>query len=138
MKEQRTRVAAYGLVTHDNKMLLCRLSKQLPNWAGHWTLPGGGLDFGEHPADAVVREIEEETGLTVGVGDVATIDSRYDDSGAHDHHGIRIIYHAIYMGGELRDEVSGTTDTCQWFSREEIQSITLVDLAALGVKLVFG
>ena len=49
-----------------------------------------------------------------------------------------IIYHAIYMGGELRDEVAGTTDTCQWFSLEEIQSLTLVDLAALGVKLVFG
>ena len=28
-----------------------------------WTLPGGGIDFGEHPADAVVREVHEETGL---------------------------------------------------------------------------
>ena len=138
MKEQYVRVAAYGLVTYDNKMLLCRISKELPRWEGQWTLPGGGLDFGEHPEDAVIREIKEETGLHVRVGDIATIDSIHDDSGTRDFHGIRIIYRTIYMGGELRNEVAGTTDACQWFSLEEIQSLTLVDIATLGVKLVFG
>ncbi len=47
MKEKYTRVSAYGLVTHDSKILLCRISKQLPRWQGQWTLPGGGIDFGE-------------------------------------------------------------------------------------------
>ena len=45
---------------------------------GHWTLPGGGIDFGEDPEDAVVREFIEETGLTVKVRKLAGIDSLCD------------------------------------------------------------
>ena len=138
MKEQLTRIAAYGLVTHENKMLLCRISKELPRWQGQWTLPGGGLDFGEHPEDAVVREIEEETGLWVSVRSVATVDSKHDDSGIRDFHAIRIIYQAAYEGGELRFEVSGTTDYCKWCSQDDLTSMELVDIAVLGVALAFA
>ena len=63
MKPQRSRVSAYALIHEDNRILLCRLSKVLPRWQGFWTLPGGGLNFGEDPEAAVVREVEEETGL---------------------------------------------------------------------------
>ncbi|MEL6940020.1 MAG: hypothetical protein AAFO84_12580 [Cyanobacteria bacterium J06598_1] len=43
-KSQHTRVSAYGLVTdHENRILLCRLSREIPRWEGYWTLPGGGL-----------------------------------------------------------------------------------------------
>ena len=55
-KRQITRVAAYGLMLQDDSMMLCRISGAVPNYKGQWTLPGGGLDFGEDPADAVVRE----------------------------------------------------------------------------------
>jgi 8-oxo-dGTP diphosphatase len=137
MKEQFTRVAAYELAAHNNKMLLCRISNELPRWQGQWTLPGGGIDFGERPEDALVREIEEETGLHVNVGSVATVDSIHDESGEHHFHGIRILYHATYVGGALRHELSGTTDYCKWCSPEEIDSLPLVDIAVLGVNLVF-
>jgi len=62
---ERLRVSAYGLIVQENRMLLCRISPQVPAAAGMWTLPGGGIDFGEHPQDAVVREVREETGLDV-------------------------------------------------------------------------
>lgn len=39
---QRTRVAAYGLITDGEHILLCRISQELPRIAGLWTLPGGG------------------------------------------------------------------------------------------------
>ena len=51
----------------------------LARWTGprgpEWTLPGGGLDFGEDPADAAVREVREETGYAVRLDDLLFVDS---------------------------------------------------------------
>ena len=72
---QVTRVSAYGLILLESRILLCRISNHLPLDAGFWTLPGGGIDFGEDPADAMVREVHEETGLIVRPLAIAGIDS---------------------------------------------------------------
>ncbi|MEM9215923.1 MAG: NUDIX domain-containing protein [Cyanobacteria bacterium P01_F01_bin.150] len=137
-KPQRTRVAAYGLVTHTNQILLCKISPILPRWVGQWTLPGGGIDFGEDPQDAMVREVEEETGLIVVPQTVATIHSLYADDPHEEFHGIRILYHTHIAGGTLRDEVNGTTDQCRWFTQSELASVELVDLAQIGSQIIFG
>ena len=113
-ERQRTRVGAYALATDDaGRILLCRtapsvLPKQL------WMLPGGGLDFGEAPEAAVVRELEEEAGLggeVVRLLDVSDRTWPTSDDGVRTH-AIRIIYEVRITGGELRDEQHGSTDTC--------------------------
>ena len=113
MSEQRTRVAAYGLIVRGDEILLCRLSAVVPTHQGKWTLPGGGIEFGESPEAAMVREVEEETGLVVEPGRLATVDSIVivDDDGIH-HHSLRVIYFATVTGGELKSELDGTTDLC--------------------------
>lgn len=45
----------------DDKVLLIKRVK--PPYAGCWGLPGGKVDYGEHPKDTAVREVEEETGI---------------------------------------------------------------------------
>lgn len=56
------RVSVKGLYVKEGKVLLGRESEVL---SGLWELPGGGLDFGEAPQEALEREIYEECGLQV-------------------------------------------------------------------------
>ena len=74
--EQRTRVAAYAIAIDDqDRILLARMAPGQPG-AGRWTLPGGGLDHGEDPAAGVLRELEEEAGLSGRVLRIIGVTSR--------------------------------------------------------------
>src|SRR5918992_972397 len=113
-----TRVAAYALCVDGDRILLSRIAQGATSSSdGMWTLPGGGLDFGEHPRDAAVRELEEETGLVGEVVELADVDSwagRFvnpTDGLNTEFHGIRIIYRVRVIGGQLRDEIGGSSDT---------------------------
>ncbi|HEU4349081.1 MAG TPA: NUDIX hydrolase, partial [Actinoplanes sp.] len=84
---------------------------------GVWSLPGGGVEQGEHPDDAVLREFAEETGLTVRVTGLHTVTAdvaRLPGSGMLEHTD-RIVYEVERAGGELRPEIGGTTDRVEWF-----------------------
>ena len=121
-------------------MLLTRLGRSMHQ--GLWTLPGGGVEFGEHPDHAVVRELEEETGLVGEIESVAGVFSHvYRQSRAaegSDLHFLGILYHVRLVGGDLRDEVGGTTDAARWFSRAELDDVRLVEIARFGVDLAFA
>ena len=132
------RVAAYGVcVNARRELLLCRLNDTTMS-PGVWTLPGGGIDFGEHPDEAVVRECQEETGLIVEVRELLTIDSmRRQIRQLHDgvlvhYHAIRILYRVEAVGGSLRDELDNSTDMAAWHSAESLGAIPRTDVADLG------
>jgi ADP-ribose pyrophosphatase YjhB (NUDIX family) len=138
----RTRLGGYALATDDmGRILLTRLSA-IEVDVGAWTLPGGGVDFGEHPDDTVLRELEEETGLVGEIEDVAGVFSHvYERSRAArgaDMHFIGILYDVRIVGGRLRDEVGGTTDAARWFRRAELDDIRLVEIGRFGVDLAFA
>ncbi len=135
MKPRRSRISAYGLIRDGDRILLCRLSKEMPRWEGYWTLPGGGLEFGESPEAAMIREVEEETGLRVSARPIAGIDSIHDTSGSDEFHGIRILYWAEIAGGSLKNEVGGSTDCCEWHSLPPAPGLKRVDLAETGIRL---
>jgi 8-oxo-dGTP diphosphatase len=127
----RIRVAAYALCRDDaGQVLLCHIAPSVG--AGDlWTLPGGGLGFGEAPADAVIRELAEETGYAGEVDGLLDVSDRlFDDGpGADRLHAIRIVYGVRITGGELRDEPDGSTDTCRWLTLEEARRLHLGELA---------
>ncbi|MFL6088595.1 MAG: NUDIX hydrolase [Aeromicrobium sp.] len=114
------RIGAYAVVVRDGAILLTRISANgyPPGW---WGLPGGGIDHGEAPRDALVRELHEETGLTptavrlVDVHDVHTIaigrGDRYED-----YHGIHLLYAVAVPVDQVPRvvEEGGTTDEVRW------------------------
>ncbi|BCY05636.1 NUDIX hydrolase [Actinoplanes sp. L3-i22] len=135
MKIRRT--AAYGVChTADGSVLLARGS-DLGSFPGVWSLPGGGVDHGEHPADAVVREFAEETGLAVVVRGVRAVvaDVIALPDGPVEHTD-RIIYDVEVAGGDLRAEVDGTTDLAAWVTHSEVADLPLLPFTAraLGVQ----
>src|SRR6478609_9648200 len=93
---KRQRVAAYAVILREGSILLSRLAPTVtPDEL--WTLPGGGLDHGEDPRDAVVREVHEETGLDAVVGETARVYSAHlpgvwRDGRRADAHALRIVY----------------------------------------------
>jgi ADP-ribose pyrophosphatase YjhB (NUDIX family) len=131
---RRQRVAAYGLVydPHGRVLLthLCRGTHR-----GHWTLPGGGLVFGERPRDAVVREIREETGLDVRVEELLDADAelvRYvGEAGEQiEAHPVRLLFRVVVMGGALGvQEVDGSTDDAAWWVPGELRDEQLTPVA---------
>ncbi|MEX1121640.1 MAG: NUDIX domain-containing protein [Balneolales bacterium] len=69
---QKVRVRVNGLLVEEGKLLLVKI-RHPTREVGIWMPPGGGIDFGEKMEDAVRREILEETGVKVQVGDLRYI-----------------------------------------------------------------
>jgi ADP-ribose pyrophosphatase YjhB (NUDIX family) len=118
---KRQRVAAYAVILRDGAILLSRLAPTVtPDEL--WTLPGGGLDHGEDPRDAVVREIHEETGLDAVIGESARVYSAHlpgvwRDGRRVDAHALRIVYEGWVAPDAPTPrvvEVGGSTMAAAW------------------------
>jgi ADP-ribose pyrophosphatase YjhB (NUDIX family) len=147
---QYQRVAAYNVcVDEQSRLLLCRLSN-ITERPGAWTLPGGGIDFGEHPEQGALRELHEEAGLVGRIIELLAVDSLrrtlrakerdrlgFAEGTECDYHSVRIIYRTEIIGGDLRDETDESTDMAAWFTHEDVATLPLVELGRIGVELAF-
>lgn len=127
------RLAAYAVLTREGsggtELLLTRISRR-GHHAGSWTLPGGGVDHGESPADAVRREVQEETGLEVEVGALLGVHDVHFSGAAptgrfEDFHGVHLVFGATVDDHDAPlavTEAEGTTDAIAWVPVLEVGS----------------
>jgi 8-oxo-dGTP diphosphatase len=72
MKEKNgPQVAVGAIVVHDGSLLMVQRGHDPGK--GLWSLPGGRVEAGEYLGDALCREVAEETGIDIEVGDLAGI-----------------------------------------------------------------
>ncbi len=128
---QRRRIAAHGVCRDDRgRILLVRGAT--PDGRGFWSLPGGRLEHGESPHDAVVREFTEETGLAaevVALRDVVA-EVLVHPNGGEIVHNDRILYEVKVTGAALRHETGGTTDRAAWLEDRELTGLPLLPFTA--------
>ena len=126
---QRQRVAAYAVIIRDDRILLTRLAPRI-SATPLWTLPGGGLDHGEDPRTAVLREIHEETGLEAAISSTARIYSMHKEqarfgSTRSDYHALRIVFEGwvpVDAPEPRVVEVDGSTAEAAWQPLDDVLS----------------
>src|SRR5688572_15830564 len=109
-------VFAAAVIMDENKNIL--LVKSTYNRFHPWGLPGGGLEYGEHPEEAVIREVWEETGLRVCVEKLLLINTLRPDR-------VGMYYLCRVTGGTFypSDEVSEFA----YFSLEDLPDVRPLD-----------
>ena len=86
---------------HEGRVLLIRRGKE--PLRGRWVVPGGTVELGETLEAAVVREVEEETGLVVAPREVVTVFDRIDREGdVVRYHYVIVDYRCEYVSGTPR------------------------------------
>lgn len=114
------RLAAYAVVRSRHGVLGTECSDRTAV-PGLWQLPGGGLDAGESPAEAVVREVMEESGQVVRINRLLDLQSdhwigRAPNGVLEDFHALRIFYSATCEEPTTPRvlDVDGTTERAEW------------------------
>ena len=88
MEYRNPALAVDAAVRRGNDVLLIQRGNE--PWKGAWALPGGFVDYGENPTDAVLRELQEETGLTGQI--VRLLDAKGDPNRDPRKHIVSIVY----------------------------------------------
>ena len=130
-------LGAYGLIVQDDKIVL--IKKANGPYKGKLDLPGGTIEYGETPEQAVIRELQEEVGVEVKEMSLYDANSVLVNWMHHEKpeqiHHIGIFYKIISYDKELKKEVKITeqNDDSLGASFYEIDKLSKDDLSAIAI-----
>ncbi len=114
------RLVALGILASGSSVLMERRPSDGP-LPGLWQFPGGKVEFGEHPWDALRREIREELGLKIPGGTLFGLYSHvYDIEGRRVHY-VLVAYRVRVPRARIRE-----TATFRWVPRTELADLAVV------------
>lgn len=118
---KKRHLASVAIIFDTNKrVLLVRRNEPRATHAHNkWSFPGGGINFGEHPKVAVIREIKEEIGIDIKLlsNEPFIISHLFEPEQVH---AILFGYPAMYVSGKLDTKNDRETGEASWFNLSEI------------------
>ena len=117
------RVPCVGAVVHDERARLLLVRRGTEPGRGLWSVPGGRVEAGETPRQAVVREVEEETGLRITPGRLVGTVERDRPGG--------VVYviddFEAYVDGSPPLRAGDDADEARWCTVEEVATLPCVE-----------
>ncbi len=120
---ERPIVGVGAVVLDAGKVLLVRRGQE--PLRGEWSLPGGAVEVGEKLTEAVRREILEETGLTIRVGEIVEVLDRIlrDAAGRVEYHYVLVDFLCRAESGRL--EAANDVTEARWVERLDLPQYRL-------------
>jgi mutator protein MutT len=106
------------IVDQEGRLFLARRGPRAKNERGLWEFPGGSVEYGETLAEALVREMMEEYGIEVAVGELLdVVDHILPDEGQH---WVSPTYICTIVSGKPRILEASKCSEIGWFSPDEM------------------
>ena len=115
------RIAARAIILHENKLLLVNAYKGRGDL---WCAPGGGAEAHQSLPENLAREVMEETGLTVAVGDPCLLNEFHDPNGTF--HQVEVFFRCTLIAGQLDDQWQDPEHIVsmrKWVARDELAGL---------------
>lgn len=118
------RIATRAVILHEDRLLLVNAWRDVQS--DLWCAPGGGAERHASLPDNLIREVFEETGLTIAVGAPCLINEFHDPKGRF--HQVEVFFRATITAGALSDlwqDPEGIVHTRRFFTRTEVAKLRL-------------
>lgn len=115
------RIAARAVILQDGRLLIVNA------WKGHtrlWCVPGGGAEDHSSLPDNLAREVLEETGLTIDVGEPCLVNEFHDPK--RDFHQIEVFFRCSVIAGKISEtwqDPEGIISHRRWVTRAELSAL---------------
>lgn len=133
-QERQIRVGTGAVVINDEgKVLLAKRGKEAREHVGMWETPGGGVEFGETLREALKREMMEELGVVVQVGEMLDVVEFIDR--ASGSHSVSPAFVCIITSGTPKIMEPHKCAEIGWFTWAEVKKM---DLSPYAIKDLEG